>query len=748
MKIKHLLLGVSLLGAPACGGEDNPGPLGNIDSLVVLQRPARNDMGDIFQYTSYVPRAPSGAGARLVKLTPPTADGTKETLFPTDALMSGPDGAMFQDVDISGYDISFDANEIVISARTSTTSHYGLYVLTLSSGEVDVVPTDPGRDYVSPIWLPGNKIMFTTNSVVTELDAAGQPFESKQHVDEYERGTTLQVGRINRDGTLEELGPRNLSHRTFPTLVSDGRIMLTQWDHLGPENAGHLMYMNPDFTDLREGFGKEGTGASNSTLKAQEVSAGRYIAIATSRDRTIQSGALIDIRLGTVATDDDGNVSAGSQQTEARATYHLLTPDVPRDRVPSAETVGRYYDAFPLNAKDKPDIVVSWSDGPVESGVLGAAGLSANFGIYLFDSARGTRLPILDDPEMWDIFARPLQTRTAPPVIASAIDNELGNAALIGSLNAYDTTIAQFAQGQIYGIRAMEGFSSEEGFPEMFGTTMFEGQANLGVAPLANDGSWLAKVPANVPLHLQAVDKFGMSIQNEPVWFSARKGEARVCGGCHEDRALTTVVNPGQLQAFAIGATDMQSTRSRDQRQQLGTLTRDTITGVAWDVAMQPVFNTACVECHSDTSPAIAGLGGYTITDPVTGDFVTIGFDLTGRMLNLQAGSIDLGQWPASYITMAGPDMEAIEEGNLVISGTFKTYMNPQDARGSAVIKKLNPVVQFPAQTSERAFAGTGHLAEQGRTDITADQYYLFILAADMGVNFYARENNPGLAIY
>jgi len=34
-----------------------------------LQRPKRNEMGDIFQYTSYV------AGARLVKLSPPTADG-------------------------------------------------------------------------------------------------------------------------------------------------------------------------------------------------------------------------------------------------------------------------------------------------------------------------------------------------------------------------------------------------------------------------------------------------------------------------------------------------------------------------------------------------------------------------------------------------------------------------------------------------------------------------------------------------
>jgi hypothetical protein len=399
--------------------------------------PAPYRAGDIFQYTSYEP------GARLVKLSPPTADGTLETIFPTAA-----HAAEFPDVDVSGYDISFDAKQIVFSARLGTTTHFGLYILSLADGAVDAVPVDPGRDYISPIWLPGDKIMFTTNS----LDEIG----ARQHVDEYERGVTLQVGRINKDGTGEELGPRNLSHRTFPTLVSDGSVMLTQWDHLGPLNAGHLHFMHQDMTELREGFGKEGTGAANSTLKAREISPGRFVAIATARSRTIQAGALIDIRLGTV-TNVDGVVSAADKQTEARATYHLLTPDVPVDNAPAADTIGRYYDAFPLNANDKPDLLVSWADGPVESGVLGAAGLSANFGIYLLDTARGQRRPILDDPNMWDIFARPLQTRTAPPIVGSAIDPNLEGAALIGSLNAYDSTIAEFAPGSIYGVRVAEG---------------------------------------------------------------------------------------------------------------------------------------------------------------------------------------------------------------------------------------------------------------------------------------------------
>ena len=757
---KSIAIGAALFTAGTgvgCSNDDNTGPLGNVDSLVILQRPKRNDMGDIFQYTSYVPTA------RLVKLSPPTADGVLTTLCCDKA------GAEFQNIDISSYDISFDAKEIVFSGKLSGGERYGLFRLTIATGQVEQIQTDPGRDYVSPIYLPGNKIMFTTNLSVNNpaLDPttnAAIDMNPPQHVDEYERGTTLQVGTVNIDGTGEVLGPRNLSHRTFPTLTSDGRVMLTQWDHLGPVNAGHLMFMNTDMTELREAFGKEGKGAANSTLKAREVSPGRFVAIATSRDRTIQSGALIDIRLGTPTT-DDGEVRADTAMSEQNSRYVMLTPDVPTDREPSANTIGRYYDAYPLNAKDQLDLLVSWADGPVESGVLGSAGLAANFGIYLYDTKNLARRPILDDPEMWDIFARPLMPRPAPPVTSSAIDANLGGQAMIGSMNVYASSLTTFAPNSVYGVRIMEGFSSEEGFPEMFGTTMFEGQANLGVARVASDGSWLATVPANVPLHLQAVNTFGMSIENEPVWFSARAGESRVCGGCHENRAETTVINPGITQAAAIGPTSAMGLVARDRRlstdAELSSINTapDRLIGMAWNKAIQPVFNANCVSCHNGV--ASAANPSYQIVDPMTGAVVsTFVFDLTDRLVTIDYGMGDVQEYPASYISMAGPDMEAIEMGNLMITGTLPCTttggqptlqcMEPQNAINSPVIRLLNPTQLFPSPTSQRAFPTTPHSSvgyDSGR-ELTPAEFYKLILAADMGVNYYARENNPRLSRY
>jgi hypothetical protein len=733
--IQSIAIGAALftlgaLGGTGCGGGDD-GPLSSVDSLVILQRQPRPDTGNVFSYTSYVP------GARLIQLKPPTADGK---VIP---ICCDQGGADFAKIDIQSYDLSFDAKSIVFSGKLSDNDPYGLFLLQLSDGSIKQIASDPMRDYVSPIFLPGDRVMFMTNAVVEET--------APQHRDEYERAVTSQVGRVAIDGTGMELGPRNLSHRTSPSLASDGRVIFTQWDHLGETNEGNLMFMQQDMQNLREGFGKEGTGAANSTLKAREISPGRYIAVATARDRTVTAGALIDIRLGDVET-HDGVVSAPNNQSEAHATFRQLTPDVPMGNEVSAPTVGRYYDAFPLNAKDKPDLLVSWADGPVESGALAAAHLNADFGIYLYDSEHQQRRPILDDHNLWDIEARPLATRSAPNVVASAQDPKLGGEVLIGALNVYDSTLHTFKSGEIYGVRVMEGFSSEEGFPENFGTPRFEGHANLGVAPLtADQKSWSARIPANIPVHMQAVDVFGMSLFSEPVWISGRPGEARMCGGCHEDRTRTTNVSPGLLDTFAVGATQLLD-KSRDQRLNMSPAGAADIVGVGWSTQVQQILTTNCVDgCHNADNTA--GVTGYTITDP-TGAMMPITWtlNLTGDPLPakmaLVAGG---GAYSASYFSMAGPDMEAVEKNHLTITGfgPNQPYMKPLDARNSLAIQMLNPTQMFPTPNpGVHAFNAASHLMDKKGVELSQKDMYILILAADMGMNYYARENNPHLSVY
>jgi hypothetical protein len=299
--------------------------------------------------------------------------------------------------------------------------------------------------------------------------------------------------------------------------------------------------------------------------------------------------------------------------------------------------------------------------------------------------------------------------------------------------------------GSIYGVRVMEGYSSEEGFAEDFGTTEFEGHANLGVAPIRADGkSWAAKVPANVPLQLQTVDTFGMSLFSETVWFSGRPGEQRVCGGCHEDRTATTVVAPGVLDAFVLGATPLMGDTPRAARLNMAPAAAKDVVGVAWDKLVQPILTANCAGCHNGT-PSAAN-PSYMIVD-TTGVNPPIiwAFDLSdGPLPAAVAIAADKGTYSKSYFSMAGPDMEALERGHLMVVGTLKKYLKPLDARNSEAIMLLNPTQVFPEDPSIHAFSTVPHLVAQGKPELSPKDMYILTLGADMGVNFYSRENSPG----
>jgi len=759
MKRTGLTMALAALTAAGCGGGGGDDVLEGVDSIVFIQRqPQQGGMGDIFQNMPYNPPA------RLVTLSPPTADGKLEVIC-CDHL-----GPEFQNMDINGYDISYDASEIVFSGRLDGDPSYGLFVLDLATGEVEQLPTDPTRHYIYPIFLPGDVVMFNTTAVVEE----GAP----QFRDEYERGTTTQLGTIRRDGSNETLFARNLSHMVHGSVMYDGRVAVTQWDHLNGMNAGHLLTVNPDGTVRKEAFGKEGTGVTNSYYKAVEVAPGRLVAIGSSRDRTIQSGTILDIKLGL----DDGNGGWTKEMSEANASYQILTPGVPLGREDSSATIGRYYSAFPLNNEEKPDLLVTWSDGPVQSETLAAAGLTAQFGIYLYDSAKNQRKPIYDDPDLWDVFPKPLVAREAPPVIAPQDSHpEAGDGVLIGSMNVYESSLDTFAPGSIYGVRIIEGFSVEEGVPNDFGIPRTEGAAVLGTAVVQPDGSWMARIPANVPVHIQTVDQFGMSLRSEPVWITGNAGEARVCGGCHESRSQTTVINPGITEALALGPADLMSSVPRYDgsgnslrvssnvalTSALDSVSEVTeVVGVPWggdsgggDISIQRIFTKdrpggSCVSCHDGTPGP--NNPSYTITDPATGATQTITFDLRGSTVDYGFGEEIVSGYSASHLSLMGPDMMEIEDAGLVIEGDMKIYVSPESARDSALIQKLNPPklftayqglaseptkAEFTADMGTRAFPVTGDIHENM---LTPQEYYLLILMADNGGQFYSRENAPG----
>ena len=55
----------------------------------------------------------------------------------------------------------------------------------------------------------------------------------------------------------------------------------------------------------------------------------------------------------------------------------------------------------------------------------------------------------------------------------------------------------------------------------------------LGSSPVESDGSFFVKVPADRPIRFLLVDEKGTVLRQEHGWFWIRRGEQRICVGCH-----------------------------------------------------------------------------------------------------------------------------------------------------------------------------------------------------------------------
>ena len=86
-------------------------------------------------------------------------------------------------------------------------------------------------------------------------------------------------------------------------------------------------------------------------------------------------------------------------------------------------------------------------------------------------------------------------------------------------LNAY-TSKFQIPAGAIHSVRLYT--RDDSGHPQL-----------LGTAPVERDGSFSVQVPSEQPVQFELLDASGNSVKRETGYFWMRRGEQRVCVGCH-----------------------------------------------------------------------------------------------------------------------------------------------------------------------------------------------------------------------
>ena len=119
-------------------------------------------------------------------------------------------------------------------------------------------------------------------------------------------------------------------------------------------------------------------------------------------------------------------------------------------------------------------------------------------------------------PNAWQPV--PVRVRPAPPYHPSSLGNREG--ANLLCLNSYVSKSQQIPKGSVAEVRVWS--MNERG-----------AAVALGKAPVEADGSFYVQAPSEVPLRFELLDRAGKTVAAEKGWFWARKGEQRVCVGCH-----------------------------------------------------------------------------------------------------------------------------------------------------------------------------------------------------------------------
>jgi hypothetical protein len=112
----------------------------------------------------------------------------------------------------------------------------------------------------------------------------------------------------------------------------------------------------------------------------------------------------------------------------------------------------------------------------------------------------------------------PVRVRPAPPYHPSGLGDREG--ANLLCLSAYVSKSERIQKGSVTEVRmwALDGRGAA---------------VALGKAPVESDGSFYVQAPSETPLRFELLDRAGKTVAAEKGWFWARKGEQRVCVGCH-----------------------------------------------------------------------------------------------------------------------------------------------------------------------------------------------------------------------
>ncbi len=536
--------------------------------------------------------------------------------------------------DIKHLDVSADGKRLVFAMRgpliatmkdfeqpTWRVYEYDIAADDLHSLTDDVTASE-GED-VSPHYLPSDSTHPYGRILISS---------TRQR---YSKGVLLQEGKSGfeaqtEDGdesafTLNVLDPTltgpsafqqisfNQSHDLDPSVMSNGRILFTRWDHApGGTNAMHLYTMNPDGSDLQLLYGAHSHAVGTvdpvtmlptpvEFVKTRQMQSGQVMALIRQADPGTDFGGnlvVLDVVNSVECTQRTLAAGVGAGGSNPCPAQSSATSNDVRT-IPGPSPGGRFNGAYPLWDNTN-RILVSWSQCRLldTTGAIvpcTAANLAvANpqlapplYSAWLFDPADNTLKPVVAPTEgvmLTDVVT--LQARTPPAYVAPV---STGSTLAGDGLGIIDIrSVYDWADGKWIGtgaattsafIATMAATNADarparflrlekavsmgdkdlmDGFPDFDRNISLDNSVGymreiLGYVPIEADGSVRVKVPANVAFQMTILDANAQRIVTFPqhrAWLQLRPGEVVQCNGCHDARTPTSVTAHGRAGLF------------------------------------------------------------------------------------------------------------------------------------------------------------------------------------------------------
>jgi len=237
----------------------------------------------------------------------------------------------------------------------------------------------------------------------------------------------------------------------------------------------------------------------------------------------------------------------------------------------------------------------------------------------------------------------------------------------------FNTTSAERANGFLPDSRhttTVKGYASHTDEPwKILGEFSTRNTGGTSDPDGKSDTSFLARVPANTPFLLQAIDARGMTLYTEQTWRHVNSGETLAdCGGCHAHSVPGIPFQGKKADTAAYQPVDLVRSSPQVIVDAIGnTSVQSRTTTAAWGVEFRrdvlPILTAKCGDCHFGSPPPNGAMLSLFPTQPNPGE-VPATFETSARVYNALAND------PTGQFSSGQP-----------IPGGGSSYVSPQTSR-------------------------------------------------------------------